>query len=273
MTAASPSGAGRSGGPRIDPLLADRVTEAVLLAGLPVAYGGHGPGVHLRPARPLDDADDCAGLLAVHWEPGPRLAAAAAAGLPGQPVASARLIVTGGMTNALAEFLPDFGITVVPGRDGGETRVGGFTGPLPAGGRGVPAPPPAGSAPLELGIGTDVVDAVRRSAALAGLPVADHLYAPGITLGPCRPADDGDDTTGVADLGWNPPRRMSAVADGGTPAAEQAARLRAAVRDAMRHAIGSVLGACGLEARWRRPAGLPAQLRAYGPAQRPPVGR
>src|SRR6478609_9060846 len=31
----------------VDPLLADRVVEALLMVGLPVAHGGHGPGVHL----------------------------------------------------------------------------------------------------------------------------------------------------------------------------------------------------------------------------------
>ncbi|MGW3227116.1 hypothetical protein [Kitasatospora sp. NPDC001095] len=254
------------GGPRIDPLLADRVTEALLLAGLPVGYGGHGSGVRLRPARPYDDYDDCAGLLALHWEPGPRLAAAAAMEEPRQPAAAARRTVTAGMQNALAEFLPAFGIEVVAGRLDGETRVGGAGGPAPAG------PAPAGSAlagsrPQDLGIDADAVDAVRRTAALAGLPVADHLRAPGITLAPCRPVDDGDDTTGVADLRWNPSRRLAAAP------AEQAARARTAVQDAMRHAFGAVLGACGLDLRWRRPAALPYQLRAFGLVERPPVRR
>uniref|UniRef100_UPI001CCF9596 hypothetical protein n=1 Tax=Streptomyces sp. LS1784 TaxID=2851533 RepID=UPI001CCF9596 len=212
----------RPGGPRIDPLLADRVTEALLLAGLPVGYGGHGPGVRLRPAEPHDDSDDCAGLIALHWEPGPRLAAAAAMEQPHQPASSARRVVSSSMRNALAEFLPAFGIEVVAGRLDGETRVDRAGGPAPATGHDTSVPAPAGLRPQDLGIGADVVDAVRRTAALAGLPVADHLHAPGITLTPCRPVDDGDDTAGVADLRWNPSRRLSAAARGGdTPAAER----------------------------------------------------
>ncbi|MET8539978.1 hypothetical protein ABZW03_04880 [Kitasatospora sp. NPDC004799] len=263
----------RPGGPRIDPLLADRVTEALLLAGLPVGYGGHGPGVQLRPARPYGDSDDCAGLIALHWEPGPRLAAAAAMEEPQQAAPAARQVVSSTMENALAEFLPAFGIEVLAGRLGGETRVGPSGGPAPATGRDASAPAPAGPRPGDLGIGADVVDAVRRTAALAGLPVADHLHAPGIALTPCRPVDDGDDTSGVADLRWNPSRRLSAAADGDTPAAERAARARTAVQDAMRHAFGAVLGACGLDLQWRRPSTLPYQLRAYGPAEQPPIRR
>ncbi|MFB7125926.1 hypothetical protein [Kitasatospora sp. NPDC056273] len=261
------------GGPRIDPLLADRVTEALLLAGLPVGYGGHGPGVQLRPARPFDDSDDCAGLIALHWEPGPRLAAAAAMEEFHQPAAAAGRVVTSSMQNALAEFLPAFGIEVEAGRLDGETRVGRTSGPAPATGQdaGRDTAAPAGSRPQDLGIGAHVVDAVRRTAALAGLPVADQLHAPGITLAPCRPVDDGDDTTGVADLRWNPSRRLSAAADGDTPAAERAARARTAVQDAMRHAFGAVLGACGLDLQWCRPSALPYQLRAYGAAEQPPV--
>ncbi|MFJ6383701.1 hypothetical protein ACIQI7_27305 [Kitasatospora sp. NPDC092039] len=261
------------GEPRIDPLLADRVTEALLLAGLPVGYGGHGPGVQLRPARPYDDSDDCAGLIALHWEPGPRLAAAAAMEQPERPAAAARRIVGSTMRNALVEFLPAFGIEVVAGRLGGETRVGRAGGPAPATGQDASVPAPTGAGPQDLGIGADVVHAVRRAAALAGLPVADHPDAPGIALTPCRPVDDGDDTTGVADLRWNPSRRLAAAAEGDTPAAERAARARTAVQDAMRHAFGAALGACGLDLQWRRPAALPYQLRAYGPAEQPPIRR
>ncbi|MFD5432610.1 hypothetical protein ACFWJ4_10620 [Kitasatospora sp. NPDC127067] len=261
------------GGHRTDPVLADRVTEALLLAGLPVGYGGHGPGVHLRPARPHDDSDDCAGLIALHWEPGPRLAAAAAMEQPQQPAFAARRVVGSTMRNALAEFLPAFGIEVVAGRLDGETRVGRADGPAPATGQDAAAPAPAGSRPQDLGIGADVVAAVRRTAGLAGLPVADHLHAPGITLTPCPAVEDGDDTTGVADLRWNPSRRLSAAADGDTPAAERAARARTAVQDAMRHAFGAVLGACGLDLQWRRPAAFPYQLRAYGLVDELPVRR
>ncbi|MFD4657187.1 hypothetical protein ACFWP2_16345 [Kitasatospora sp. NPDC058444] len=254
-------------GPRIDPLLADRVTEALLLAGLPVGYGGHGPGVHLLPARPYDDSDDCAGRIALHWEPGPRLAAAAAMEQPRQPASAARRTVDSTMRNALAEFLPAFGIEVEAGPLGGETRVGRAATPAPAPGRDAATPAPAGARPEDLGIGADVVAAVRRTALLAGLPVADHLHAPGITLTPCRPVDDGDDTAGLADLRWNPSRRLSAATD------ERAARARTAVQDAMRHAFGTVLGACGLDLQWRRPTTIPYQLRAYGLTARPPVRR
>ncbi|MEU8925500.1 hypothetical protein AB0D10_31980 [Kitasatospora sp. NPDC048545] len=229
---------GGDGGARVDPLLADRVTEALLLAGLSVAHGGHGPGVRLGPARPSDDSDDCAGLLALHWEPGPRLVAAAAMEGPEDPVASARRVVTASMGTALAELLPGFGIEVVPGSAGGEVRVSRVSGPAPAVGLGGLAAAPVGARPQESGVGADVVAAVRRAAALAGLPVADRLSAPGITLGPCLPVDDGDDTTGLADLGWNPSRRLSTAAADDGPAAEQAARAHFAVRDAMRHAIG-----------------------------------
>ncbi|WP_316519663.1 hypothetical protein [Kitasatospora brasiliensis] len=250
--------------PPRSPLLADRITEALLLAGLPVGYGGHGPGVHLRPAQPYGDSDHCAGLIALHWEPGPRLLAAAA--MAQQPASAARDVVISGMQNALAEFLPAFGLEVTLGRPEGETRVGQAA---DAGHVDVRASAPSGVGPRpqDLGIGAEVVEAVGRAAALAGLPVADHLHAPGITLDVCRPVDDGDDTTGVADLRWNPSRRLSAAAEGD----DRAARLRTAVQDAMRHAFGSVLGACGLELRWRRPAHLPYQLRAYGPAAQPPI--
>ncbi|MEU3573009.1 hypothetical protein AB0E96_31980 [Kitasatospora sp. NPDC036755] len=255
------------GGPRIDPALADRVTEAVLLAGLPVGYGGYGAGVQLRPARPYDDSDDCAGLIALHWEPGPRLAAAAAMEQSQQPASAARRVVSSSMQNALAEFLPAFGIEVSAGRPDGETRVRPTGGPAPApitvAGRDASAP--VGSRPQDLGIRADVVGAVRRTAALAGLPVADHQHAPGITLAPCQAVEDGDDSTGVADLRWNPSRRLSAADD------ERAVRARTAVQDAMRHAFGAVLGACGLDLQWRRPATLPYQLRAYGLAEHPPV--
>ncbi|MBD0672223.1 hypothetical protein, partial [Streptomyces sp. CBMA156] len=124
-----------------------------------------------------------------------------------------------------------------------------------------------------LGIGTDLVEAVRRAAALAGLPVADHLRAPGIVLDSCRSVAADDDPIGLADLDWNPSRRLSAVADGDTPDAARAARARTAARDAMRHAFGAVLGACGLDLKWRRPSGLRYQLRAHGQAEQPPIRR
>ncbi|MFF7988774.1 hypothetical protein ACFZDG_03130 [Kitasatospora xanthocidica] len=265
----------------MDPLLADRVIEALVLAGLPVAHGGHGVGVRLGAASALDGAEARGGLVALCWVPGPRLVAAAAMEQAEQAASSDRALVAGTMANALAEFLPEFGVEVVPGPVGGETRVGRVTGPGPVVGRGVVLPWSAGSRPEELGIGAEVVEAVRRAAALAGLPVADHPDAPGVVLGPCRPVDDGDDTTGLADLDWNPSRHLSVHATHATHAthaahaahAAQAARARTAVRNAMRHALGPVLGACGLEVSWRRPATTPYQLRAYGPAARSPVRR
>ncbi|MFI6151582.1 hypothetical protein ACIBCA_02670 [Kitasatospora sp. NPDC051170] len=270
MDAAIPSARPSAAGLRFDPLLADRVIEAVLLAGLPVAFGGHGPGVRLRPAEPLDDRDRCAGLIALHWEPSARLASAAAMEQPQQPAFRARQVVSASMVNALGEFLPALGITVERGKPGGETRVHGTSGPAPAADSAALPRSSAGRAPAGHGFGRDLVTALHRSAALAALPVAALPGEPGITLNPCSPADLADGGTTVASIGWNPSRRLSALADSDTPAAASAVKSRTAVRNAMLHALGEVLGACGTSALWHRRR-QPYQLRATGASGRPPI--
>ncbi|MEV7779973.1 hypothetical protein [Kitasatospora sp. NPDC088351] len=258
---------------QVDPLLADRITEAVLLSGLPVAFGGQGPGVHLCPADPLDDDDRCDGLIALHWRSSRRLSDAAAMERPQQPAFAARQTVTASMETALAEFLPAFGLDARRDRLGWELRVGGTRG------SGVHVPPdvlvrrPPGRTPAELGLGPEAVGAVRRSAALAGLPVAGHLGAPGVTLGPCPPSGDEDDTAGVVDLGWNPARRLSDLADSRSPAAGSATAARSAVHAAMSHALGTVLGVCGTDLGWVRPQGRERRLRAYGASAAPAIRR
>ncbi|MFB7470167.1 hypothetical protein [Kitasatospora sp. NPDC056184] len=257
----TPADAGPPAG-RVDPALADRLTEAVLLAGLPVAFGDQGPGVRIRPARPADDRDRCAGTAALDWLPSPRLTGAAVAG-PGQAAGSARTVVEAAMVNALAEFLPALGLEAGRDRTGGELRVTAEA----AGGGGLRVPPgvlvarPAGPTPAELGLPADLVRTVRRSAALAGLPLATHLGATGITLAPYAPTGGADDRDGAADLGWNPSRRLADLADSDLPEAARAAAARAAVDGALRHAVGTALRACGTELRWLHAHQL---LRAYG---------
>ncbi|MEV6979485.1 hypothetical protein [Kitasatospora sp. NPDC093806] len=253
-----PSAAPADGGPpsgRVDPALADRLTDAVLLAGLPIAFGDQGPGVRIRPAGAADGPTRRPGSAVVDWLPAPRLTGAAAMAEPGHAAGSARQVVETAMANALAEFLPAFGLDVDPDRSGRGLNV---SGPVAAG-DGLRVPPDAlvhrspGRTPAELGLPADLIDAVRRSATLAGLPLAAHLGATGVTLGPCPP-DDGTDTgvTGdeAADLGWNPSRRLADLADSALPGAAPAAAARAAVDAAMRHALGTVLRACGTELRW-----------------------
>ncbi|MDY0815874.1 hypothetical protein [Kitasatospora purpeofusca] len=255
---------------RVDPDLADRLTDAVLLSGLPVAFGEEGPGVRIRPARPSDDADRCAGAAALDWLPSPRLTGAAAMAGPGQPAGPAREVVGTAMVNALAEFLPAFGLEATRDGSGRELRVGPPA--LPAAGLRVPpgalAARPAGPTPAELGVPAALLDALRRSAALAGLPLAAHLGGTGITLAPCPPADGpgeepGADPSadGAADIGWNPSRRLADLADSDRPEAPGAATARAAVDAAMRHALGTALRACGTELRWLHAL---HRLRAYG---------
>ncbi|MFD5919891.1 hypothetical protein ACFVYP_23745 [Kitasatospora sp. NPDC058201] len=245
----SPAG----GDPRrgvLDAALVDRVTDAVLFAGLPVAFGDQGPGVRIRPAEAVDAADRCEGLAALDWLPSRRLADAAAMEDPQHAAGSARQVVGVSMVNALAEFLPAFGLDVSRDRSGRELRVGG------AADSGLRVPPdvlvrrPAGATPAELGLDAELVDAVRRSAALAGLPVAGHLGAAGVTLGPWPTGEDGTGGDGGADIGWNPSRRLSDLADSGSPAAGLAAVARTSVHAAMLHALGTILGACGTELRW-----------------------
>ncbi len=250
---------------RVDPALADRLTDAVLLSGLPVAFGDEGPGVRIRPARPVDDADRCTGLAALDWLPSPRLTGAAATAEPGRPAGPARQAVGTAMVNALAEFLPAFGLETTAVGSARELRVG-----LPAhqdGGLHVPpgvlAARPAGRTPTDLGLPGVVVDTVRRSAALAGLPLAAHLGATGLTLAPCAPTGDrrAEGPGGAVDLGWNPSRRLADLADSARPEASRAAEARAAVDAALRHALGTALRACGTDLRWLH---AHHRLRAYG---------
>ncbi|KIQ65777.1 hypothetical protein TR51_18695 [Kitasatospora griseola] len=218
----------------LDPALADRVTEALLLAGLPVAHGGHGPGVHLRP----DGA-----AIVLRWLASPRLEDAATAGDGQRPAATARQLVADAVENALAELLPALGL------DADRTTVRG------AADRPAVAPPDADAPPpVAPGIRADIVTAVRRSATLAGLPVAARPGGAGIVL-------HAGDPAGLAALDWNPSPRLPRR-DGEQP------DTRTAVQNAMRHALGIALRAAGLDLAWHRPAGRPAQLRAHGPADR-----
>ncbi|MFD5610558.1 hypothetical protein [Kitasatospora sp. NPDC127060] len=250
---------------RPDPVLADRVMDALHLAGLPIAHGGHGPGVHLRPAEPLTDDDHCHGLTALHWLPSPRLAHAAATEHHQQPAHTAQQLVVNAVQHALTTALPLLGVTASEASTLWEIRVTDAE-PLPRDLTAPPGPRPSGPEPIAPGIRPDVITAVHRSATLAGLPVAHQPGDPGITLRPCLPLDPDDDTTGIADLGWNPSRRLTA-------ATGPAATLRTAIEEAIRPALPVALGACGLEVWWRRPEGLPPQLRAYGPSDNPPIRR
>ncbi|MFJ4095691.1 hypothetical protein ACIPYS_29220 [Kitasatospora sp. NPDC089913] len=257
---------------RVDPDLADRLTDAVLLSGLPVAFGEEGPGVRIRPARPTGDADRCAGAAALDWLPSPRLTGAAAMAEPGQSAGPAREVVGTAMLNALAEFLPAFGLETTRDGSGGELRV--VPPAVPAAGLRVPpgvlVPRPAGPTPVELGMTAALLETLRRSAALAGLPLAAHLGGTGITLAPCPPGEgEGDGGAGegavgaggAADIGWNPSRRLADLADSDRPEAPGAGAARAAVDAAMRHALGTALRACGTELRWLHAV---HRLRAYG---------
>ncbi|MFI9788834.1 hypothetical protein ACIHEI_35795 [Kitasatospora sp. NPDC051984] len=223
--------------PGLDPVLADRVTEALLLAGLPVAHGGHGPGVHLVPNG---------GAIALRWLASPRLEDAATVGGGQNPAATARQLVADALENALAELLPAFDLDAERTDAPARTTVRGSaarpdTGPTP------PPSAPAAPPPVHPGVRAEIVTAVRRSATLAGLPVATRPGGAGITLNDC-------DAAGLADLGWNPSPRLAAP------------DLTTAVQDAMRHALGIALRATGLDLSWHRPSGRPAQLRAHGPA-------
>ncbi|MFJ5924342.1 hypothetical protein ACIQF6_17255 [Kitasatospora sp. NPDC092948] len=219
---------------RLDPVLADRVTEALLLTGLPVAHGGHGPGVHLLP-----DGD----AVVLRWLASPRLEDAATAGGGPNPAATARQLVADAVENALAELLPALGL------DAERTTVRGGAADRPAVAPGTPPAPD--TPPVDPGVRADVVAAVRRSAALAGLPVAARPGGAGITLG---------NAAGLADLDWNPSPRLPRQ-DGELP------NPRTAVQNAMRHALGIALRAGGLDLAWHRPPGRPAQLRAQGPSE------
>ncbi|MET9396103.1 hypothetical protein [Kitasatospora sp. NPDC002965] len=251
---------------RPDPVLADLVMDAVHLAGLPLAHGGDGPGVDLLPAQPLHDDDHCDGLIALHWIPSARLAAAAATERHQQPAHRAQQLVVNSVQHALTAFLPDLGAAAEQPFTLWEIRVAhGSAFPVEL--ASPPLPRPTGPAPVAPGIHPHITAAVRRSAALAGLPVAERPGDPGIVLRPCPPLGIDDDTTGIPDLGWNPSRCLTA-----TPG-RAAWNPREAVQAAMRPALATALGACGLEAWWRKPEHIPTQLRAYGPSTDQPIRR
>jgi len=218
------------------------VTEALLLAGLPVAHGGHGPGVHLRPDG---------GTVVLRWLASPRLEDAATAGGGPNPAATARQLVADAVENALAELLPTLGLDAELTGSPAHLTVRGSTGTRPA----LAPPDPDATPPVAPGIRADVVTAVRRSATLAGLPMAARPGGAGITLHPCDPP-------GLAALDWNPSPRLP------HHSGEQPTT-RTAVQNALRHTLGVALRAAGLDLAWHRPPGRPAQLRIQGPTNRP----
>ncbi|MFJ1757875.1 hypothetical protein [Kitasatospora sp. NPDC088134] len=254
---------GRAGGARVDPALADRVIEALLLAGLPVAYGGHGPGVRLVPG------EDDGGVLTLRWICSARWEDAAAAG-SGDPGHRARRLVADSMETALAEFLPALGVPAERLPEPGGTGVG----PLPATAPPATAPPALGPAAAEqtaaeqtafapsafapTAVDPGLAATVRRIAALAGLPLADRPGAAGITLA-LHAADDADDgvAPGTADLDWRPSRQL--------PGGDEPDGVRVAVTGALRHALGATLNAGGLPTAWHRPRHRPAHLHAVPP--------
>ncbi|MFJ5231402.1 hypothetical protein ACIQBJ_16070 [Kitasatospora sp. NPDC088391] len=265
---------GRAGGAGVDPALADRVIEALLLAGLPVAYGGHGPGVRLVPGG---DDDGDGGAMALRWVCSARLEDAAAAGSDG-PWHRARRLVVDSVETALAEFLPALGVPAERLPDLGVTRVGPLPAaePLPVPGplsaaEPLPHPEPlsaaeppvlaraaAGSLPGPAGVDPELTATVRRIAALAGLPVADRPGSAGVVLGPHAADDEGDGVVpGTADLDWRPSRQL--------PGGDEPDGARVAVTGAMRHALGAALNAGGLPTAWHRPRHRPAHLHAVPP--------
>ncbi|MFJ5886627.1 hypothetical protein [Kitasatospora cineracea] len=251
---------------RVDPLLADRVVEALLLVGLPVAHGGHGPGVHLFATGSADDAgggtdtgadDPERWPLTLRWLCSARLEDAAAAAGAGSPWPRTRQVVADSLETALAELLPALGLSAVRGAPTGPTRVGAAgsaTGPgLEQGQEQGPGPGLGLETGQEQGnaagpVAAEVEAAVRRSAALAGLPLARHPRAAGVALAGCVPAPGAGP---VVDVAWRPSPQLPA-----TPL------VSTAVREAMHHAIGSALTACGLRTSWHRPADSAPHLHA-----------
>ncbi|MFD7645774.1 hypothetical protein ACFV4P_34600 [Kitasatospora sp. NPDC059795] len=240
--------------------LTDRVTEALLLAGLPVAHGGHGPGVRLLPDG---------GAIVLRWLTSPRLEDAATADDGRTAATTSRRLVADAVENALAELLPALGLDAARSDDAtgsGDTTGSDAPGRITV--RGATARPAAAAAaqsastppeldatpPVAPGIRADIVTAVRRSAALAGLPIASRPGGAGITLAACDPV-------GPAGLDWNPSPRLPGHR-GEQPGA------RTAVQNAMRHALGVALRAAGLDLAWHRPPGRPAELRAQGASDR-----
>ncbi|MFJ4675890.1 hypothetical protein [Kitasatospora sp. NPDC088783] len=255
---------------RVDPLLADRVVEALLLVGLPVAHGGHGPGVHLFATGGAAGDGDGRGVdpdrwpLTLRWLCSARLEDAAAAAGAGSPWPRTRQVVADSVETALAELLPALGLAAVRETPAGPTRVGpaGPTAParqtVAVAAAPAPTAPPTDPAPH---LPTETLAAVRRSAALAGLPLARHPRAAGVVLTTCPPVPDAPDaplTTDVpdvVDVAWHPSPQLP-----GAPA------VSTAVREAMHHAVGSVLTACGLRTSWHRPPDSPPHLHADAPA-------
>ncbi|QKW23899.1 hypothetical protein HUT16_36645 [Kitasatospora sp. NA04385] len=239
---------------RVDPLLADRVVEALLLVGLPVAHGGHGPGVHLF-ATGTDGSGGTADRerwpVTLRWLCSARLedAAAAAGAGSGSPWPRTRQLVVNSVETALAEFLPALGLSATRTAPDGPTLVGpGEDAAQAAAGAGAFAAAPgasAGEPAAMVLLPEEVVAAVRRGAALAGLPLARHARAAGVALTACPPSPGADadaDTVPVADAAW---RSSPQLPD--TPA------VSTAVREAMHHAVGTALTACGLRTSWHRP--------------------
>ncbi|GAA2097767.1 hypothetical protein GCM10009759_28160 [Kitasatospora saccharophila] len=252
---------------RVDPRLSDRVVEALLLVGLPVAHGGHGPGVHLLPTG----ADAAAGgsdperwPITLRWLCSARLEDAAAAGGDG-PWPRTRQVVVDSLETALAELLPSLGLRATRATSNGPTLVGPGADPGAGEADAPDAPGASGSVVAPTGAATlpaDAVAAVRRSAALAGLPLALGPRAAGVALAVCAPlqaeaaaaaadAETGAAADPVVDVAW----RSSPQLPGSPPVAT-------AVREAMHHAVGTALTACGLRTSWHRPPDGPPHLHA-----------
>ncbi|GLW74854.1 hypothetical protein Kpho02_71510 [Kitasatospora phosalacinea] len=239
---------------RVDPLLADRVVEALLLVGLPVAHGGHGPGVHLLATEGAGDSggfDADRWPVTLRWICSPRLEGAAAASDARSPWPRTRQVVADSMETALAELLPALGLHATRATADGPTLVGPGDHDAPA--RAAAGGSPAGGATAAAGAEADpsVGAAVRRGAALAGLPLARGPRTAGVAYAPCGPAADTADAaeaadgqaTAVVDVTWQPSPHLP-----GTPL------VATAVREAMHHAVGTALAVCGLRTSWHRPA-------------------
>ncbi|WP_282206788.1 hypothetical protein [Kitasatospora fiedleri] len=256
---------------RVDPLLADRVVEALLLVGLPVAHGGHGPGVHLFATGGAagDGVDPDRWPLTLRWLCSARLEDAAAAAGAGSPWLRTRQVVAASVETALAELLPALGLAAVRETPDGPTRVGPADPADPADPARQTVTAAAVPAPH---LPAETLAAVRRSAALAGLPLARHPRAAGVALTTCPPAPDAPLTTDAVDavdvvdvvdavdVAWRPSPRLP-----GAPA------VSAAVREAMHHAVGSALTACGLRTSWHRPPDSPPHLHAVTPVTPAPA--
>ncbi|MFC8717987.1 hypothetical protein [Kitasatospora sp. NPDC057198] len=260
----------------VDPLLADRVVEALLMVGLPVAHGGHGPGVHLLATGSDGAAGAAVGSdperwpLTLRWLCSARLEDAAAAGGDG-PWPRTRQVVADSLETALAELLPSLGLRATRATAAGPTLVGPGEGPADGAGQEDRAdgedgeggkPGAAGGSGEAVGaleaLPAEAVAAVRRSAALAGLPLARHARAAGVALAACAPLPTAPDAAPapapVVDVAW----RSSSQLPGTPPVAT-------AVREAMHHAVGTALAACGLRTSWHRPPDGAPHLHAAGP--------